>query len=148
MRMTSDRWQILSAAILLVGFLYFAAEDFSRHSTRDLAWGSITLWNIFVIALSYLWWWPRRRAFQAAIKKPSRQSRILMLSSILASALASVVLVMVGVGLLEQGDLGLQVMGVLLLVIASLLVPGWTLWFYLRAGRAGRASSLDPGTGG
>ena len=141
MKIASDRWQILSLAIMLVAVLYLAAGRFSRHTTGDLAWASLTLWNAIVFIPFYLWWWPRRRALQAVIKKPLLRARMLLLSAILASAVASVGLMIVGIGLLEQNSLGLQILGGLLLAIVSLVLPGWGLWFFRSASRR-----LDPAT--
>ena len=142
MKIASDRWQILSLVIMLVALSYFAAGRFSRHTTGDLVVASLLLWDAVVPIPLYLWWWPRRRALQAAIKKPPLRARMLLLSSILASAVASAGLMIVGIGLLEQDSLELQIFGGLLLAIVSLVVPGWTLWFFRLASRRTNAAAV------
>jgi hypothetical protein len=128
MKITSERWQIISLPIILLGILYIVAGRFSRHTTGDLVVASLTSWDAVVLITFYLWWWPMRRAFQAGIGRPPPRARILLLSSILASAVSSVGLMLAGIGLLEQDGLGLQILGGLLLILAALILPGWSLW--------------------
>ena len=142
MKITSDRWQILSSAIVLVGMSYFAAEAFSRGAIRDLIWGSLLLWNAIWLIPSYWWWWPRRQAVQAAMGKPPAHSRIRVLSAVLASGVALGASPMVVAHMLEQNSLGLQVLGGLLLAIVSLVAPGWALWSYRWARRRMNAAAV------
>jgi len=135
MSTASDRWLIVSLPIMLVALLYFGAGAFTRHTTGDLAWGSLTLWNIVVTILLCLWSWPRRRVLEAAMKKAPLRARMLVLSAILASAVASTSLMIVGISLLEENSLGLQILGGLPLAVAALVLPGWALWFLRWTGR-------------
>jgi len=141
MKITSERWQIISLPIILLGILYIVAGRFSRHTTGDLVVASLTLWDAVVLITFYLWWWPRRRAFQAAIGRPPARARILLLSSILASAVASVGLMLAGISLLEQNSLGLQITGSLLLILVALVLPGWSLWFFRWTSRRTNAAA-------
>jgi hypothetical protein len=125
----SERWQTICAVGVLVGLLYFAAEDLNRGSTGDLVSGSITLWNVCLIVLSYLWWWPRRRTLETAIKK---RNRIVLMLSLLAAIVAFLGLMFGGTACLEQDSLGFQVLGIVLAVMAALVLPVWSLWFYRR----------------
>ena len=133
--------------MLAIALLYLE-RTLDRHTTRNLVWASIGVWDLIVVFALYLWWWSRRGTIGAVITGPSRRARMLLLLAVLTSGLASGALVAVGVRLLEQDSLGPQVVGVLPLAIVCLVVPGWALWFYLWASRARRASSSDPGIGG
>jgi hypothetical protein len=128
MKITSDRWQIVSAAIILVGMLWFAKEAFSRGAVHDVAWGGFLLWNALWFIPFYWWWWPRRQAVQAATKEAASPGPMLRLAAVAASGLAGAALPLVGGRLLEQDGLGLQVLGGVLLAVASLIAPGWCVW--------------------
>ena len=142
MKITSDRWHMISIPVMAAIMAYLALGDLMRHTTGGLVVGSLTLWNIFVMTASLFWWWPRRRAFQAAVKKPPRRAGMVVMSSIVASALASVGLMLGGIALLEQDSLGLQVPGVMLLVLAALMFPGWSVWFIRWTIRRTNAASV------
>lgn len=127
MKITSDRWQIISTPLIAAMMLYFAAEAFGRSTTRDFAWGSLLLWNAIVIFASYLWWLARRKSIQTTTRKLAPGTRTRLLGALLGSMVISVGGFMVGVRLLEQDSLGLQVLGGLLLAAAALVVPGWVV---------------------
>jgi len=143
MKITSERRQFLSAAVILAAVLYFVADEFSRGTVHGLAWGSMMLWNTIVYFLFYLRWWLWRPTAEAAIKKPPLRRGILVLSTILASVVASAVLLAVGVSLLEQESLGLQVLGGVLFAIVYMIAPAWSLWFYGWARGAWQAPGSD-----
>ena len=54
------------------------------------------------------------------------------MSSLLAAVVALLGLMFGGTNLLEQHGLGSHILGVVLLIAAALVLPGWTLWFYRR----------------
>ena len=54
------------------------------------------------------------------------------MSSLLAAVVALLGLMFAGTNLLEQDSLRSHIVGVLLLIVAALVLPGWTLWFYRR----------------
>jgi hypothetical protein len=128
MKITSDRWHMVSIPLMAAIMLYFAAGDFNRHTTGSLVAASFMLWNAAWVVAFYVWWWPRRQAVQPVITKRAPRARIILMSSILASALISAGLMVGGIGLLEQDILGLQILGILLLVCAALVLPVWFLW--------------------
>jgi len=138
MKITSDRWQILSSAIVLVGMLYFAAEAFSRGATRDLAWGSLLLWNSIWLIPSFWWWRRNGQSVQAAMGAVPLRARILVIPGGLTIGGLSVV----GGHLLEQNSLGIQVLGGVLFGIASLALPAWFLWTYRLARRSMNAETV------
>jgi hypothetical protein len=140
MKITSDRWQMISTPLIAAMMLYFAAEAFGRDTTSGLAWGSLLLWNAIVIFASYLWWWARHRSIQTTTRKLAPGIRTRLLGALLGSVIVLVGGFMVGVRLLEQDSLGLQILGGVLLTIAAMMAPAW-VWRDLRLTSRGTNAS-------
>jgi hypothetical protein len=144
MKITPERWRAISTPLIALFMVYFAADAFGHDTTNGLAWGSLLLWNSVVIFASYLWWLARRRSIQSATRKLAPGARTRLLGALGGSAAVFVGGCLVGVRLLEQDSLGLQALGILLLVIAALMVPAWAVWDLRLAGGRTKGSTQRP----